>query len=230
MRTILLAIIRLKNPLFNFDEAVSSNTLFWLLWDKFWALSRGCGYLLLSFRLPKLFFVERYAKIYELNKIQLGQFVQIGAYAEINALSKNGIILGNNSKIGAFSKVIASGSLSDIGKGIRIGHNVGIGEYAYLGGAGGLEIDDDCIIGQYLSCHPENHIYHDTTTLIRLQGVERKGIYIGKNCWIGAKVTITDGVNIGNNCVIAAGAVVTKSFAANSVIGGVPAKLLKTIA
>jgi acetyltransferase-like isoleucine patch superfamily enzyme len=58
--------------------------------------------------------------------------------------------------------------------------------------------------------------------------VNRKGIKIGKNCWIGSKVSILDGVQLGNGCIVAAGAVVTKSFPDNSIIGGVPAKLLKT--
>ena len=62
---------------------------------------------------------------------------------------------------------------------------------------------------------------------IRLQGVKRTGIKIGKNCWIGAKVTILDGVTIGDGCIVAAGAVVNSSFPDNSVIGGVPARLLK---
>ena len=104
---------------------------------------------------------------------------------------------------------------------------VGIGPYASLGGAGGLTIGDECIIGPYLSCHPENHNFADLDSSIRFQGVSREGIEIGKNCWIGAKVTILDGVKIGDNCVVAAGAVVTKSVSANMVLGGVPAKILK---
>jgi acetyltransferase-like isoleucine patch superfamily enzyme len=63
---------------------------------------------------------------------------------------------------------------------------------------------------------------------IRLQGVTRKGIRIGNNCWIGSKVTILDGVTIGDGCILAAGTVVTKSFPANSIIGGVPAKIIKS--
>ncbi|MEY2829960.1 MAG: hypothetical protein RIQ33_1818, partial [Bacteroidota bacterium] len=127
------------------------------------------------------------------------------------------------------SRLIVSTTFNDLGKFIKIGNNVGMGEFAYLGGAAGLEIGDDCIIGQYLSCHPENHNFENPDELIRLQGTTRKGIKIGKNCWIGSKVTFLDGVEIGDGCVIAAGSVVNKSFPSQSVIGGVPAKLLKSI-
>jgi acetyltransferase-like isoleucine patch superfamily enzyme len=54
-------------------------------------------------------------------------------------------------------------------------------------------------------------------------------IVIGKKVWIGAQVTILPGVTIGDNSIIAAGAVVTKDLPANSLAGGVPAKILKTI-
>jgi len=62
------------------------------------------------------------------------------------------LVLGIN-----YSRIITSTSFNNIGEFIRIGDSVGIGEFAYLGGGGGLEIGNDCIIGQYLSCHPENH-------------------------------------------------------------------------
>jgi acetyltransferase-like isoleucine patch superfamily enzyme len=121
-----------------------------------------------------------------------------------------------------------STSLNDPGEGISLGDRVGIGEFAYLGGGGGLTIGADCIVGQYFSCHPENHNYSDPETLIRLQGVSRKGIQIGNGCWIGSKVTILDGAKVGNHCVIAAGAVVAGVFPDHSVIGGVPARILKS--
>jgi acetyltransferase-like isoleucine patch superfamily enzyme len=79
--------------------------------------------------------------------------------------------------------------------------------------------------GQYFSAHLENHIFTNSKSLIRHQGVARTGIMIGENCWVGSKVTILDGVTIGNNCVIAA-AVVTGSFLDDILIGGVPAVTL----
>ena len=54
-------------------------------------------------------------------------------------------------------------------------------------------------------------------------------IVLGRNVWIGSNATILQGVTIGDNAVVAAGAVVTKDVAANTVVGGVPAKFIKSI-
>lgn len=157
-----------------------------------------------------------------------GGLVRINEFCHIDCLSRDGISVGRNFKLGAYSRMIASGSIADLGKGITIGDNVGIGEFAYIGGAGGVVIGADCVIGQYLSVHPENHVFSDPDRLIRDQDVTRQGIKIGPGCWIGAKVTILDGAVIGKGSVIAAGSVVTQSFPDQSVIGGVPARLIKS--
>jgi len=124
--------------------------------------------------------------------------------------------------------MLASGSIKLIGKGIQIGDNVGLGTHGFYGGAGGLEIGDDTIFGNYVSVHPENHNFKNLNIPIRLQGVNHKGIKIGKNCWIGAKVTILDGTEIGDGCIVAAGAVVNGKFPQNVIIGGIPAKIIKS--
>ena len=166
-------------------------------------------------------------RFFNLPKIKWGAYLKLGDYVKVSGLGKKGVQFGDLVSIGDYSRIIVSTTFQNMGSFIEIGDNVGIGEYAYLGGAGGLSIGNDCIVGQYFSCHPENHNYNDLPTKIRLQGVRRQGITIGENCWIGSKVTILDGVQIGAGSIIAAGAVVTKSFPANSIIGGVPAKLIK---
>ncbi len=225
MKKIIQHIIQLRNPNFAFDKSLTSAMLLSFTAQQLWAVVRGfqvCIYL----RNNKMMLRGKRVSFNNIANMQWGKFLKLGDHVYLNALGKGKLSLGNNVSIGAFSRVIISTSLNNIGNHISIGNNVGIGEFAYLGGAGGLTIGDDCIVGQYLSCHPENHVFDELDTLIRHQGITRKGIEIGKNCWIGSKVTILDGVQIGDGCVIAAGAVVTKSFPANSVIGGVPAKLL----
>jgi acetyltransferase-like isoleucine patch superfamily enzyme len=226
MKMVIEKIIQQRNPNFKFDDNLNSGALFQFIWIQIGCLFRGFR-VLFMLRKPKGMMLGKGVSIFNSSKIKWGKFLRLGNQVYVSALSKNGIQFGDNVSIGAFSRVIVSTSLNDIGDKIVIGNNVGIGEFAYLGGAGGLEIGDECIVGQYLSCHPENHNYEDLETAIRHQGVSRKGISIGKNCWIGSKVTILDGVNIGNGSILAAGSVVTKSFPEYSIIGGVPAKLLK---
>ncbi len=226
MKKALEKVIQKRNPHFQFDEHVDMRSLLALSFEKGMDFVRSWK-LLFHLKVPNRLFVGRNVRFFNAHKMDLGRWVKLGDGVSLSALGKGKLTIGNRSGIGAFSRVIVSTSFNNVGEFIHIGENVGIGEFAYLGGGGGLTIGDDCIVGQYFSCHPENHNYADNKRLIREQGVTRKGISIGKNCWIGSKVTVLDGVTIGDNCVIAAGAVVTKSMPANSVIGGVPAKVLK---
>ena len=227
MKKLFEKIIQLRNPNFKFDEGLNDYALFQFLWNQAWSMLRGLKLILLG-KNPKAALLGRGVRFFNAPKINFGKFLKLGNHVYISALSKNGVTFGNNVGIGDFSRIIVSTSLNQVGDYIKIGDNVGIGEFAYRGGAGGLEIGNECIVGQYLSCHPENHVYDDINVSIRHQGVTRKGIKIGNNCWIGSKVTILDGVEIGDGSIIAAGAVVNKSFPANSIIGGVPAKLIKS--
>jgi acetyltransferase-like isoleucine patch superfamily enzyme len=227
MKNLIQKLIRLRNPMFSFDPNLSGYVLCAFIWAQAWAMARGLK-LLLYGKHPKMAAIGKRVHFFNTPKMHFGRFMKLGNDVYLSALGVEGIWFGDNVGIGAFSRVVVSTSFNHLGAYVKIGNNVGIGEYAYLGGAGGLEIGDDCIVGQYFSCHPENHLAADLHQPIRHQGVSRSGIKIGNNCWIGSKVTILDGVEIGEGCILAAGAVVTKSFPANSVIGGVPAKLLKS--
>ncbi|MDI9338947.1 MAG: acyltransferase [Sediminibacterium sp.] len=226
MKTLFENIIRLRNPNFSFDPDISTSTIMAFTWLQVCCLIRGLK-LIFYGKQPKTALLGKGVSFFNASQLQFGKYMRLGDGVHISALGKKGISIGNNVSIGSYSRLIVSASFNDIGEYIKIGNNVGMGEYSYLGGAGGLEIGDECIIGQYLSCHPENHNTGNIQESIRHQGVTRKGIKIGKNCWIGSKVSILDGVEIGDGCIIAAGALVNKTFPPNSVIGGVPARILK---
>ena len=227
IKKVLQSVIRKsKNPEFSFDKAITNSILLSFVWRMSWSLLRGLKLVFFG-KLPILLFLGRGVHLINVRNIQFGKNVYIGEYSFIDSLGKEPIMIGNSVRIGAFSRIITSVTFGNMGKGITIGDNVSIGEFSCIGGAGGLIIGEGTIIGSYLSTHPENHVFTDLETPIRLQGVTRKGIKVGKNCWLGAKVTILDGVSIGDNCIVAAGAVVTKTFLDNMVIGGVPAKVIK---
>jgi acetyltransferase-like isoleucine patch superfamily enzyme len=225
MKNLLESWVRRRNPDFALHPAVGSavllsfglNTALSLVrGSKLWLRGRASGGAMLG----------RGVRFQYLGLIRFGRWLKVGDHVRFSGLGGEGLTLGDRVSIGAFSQVIVSTSLTEPGRFIRLGSRVGIGEFAYLGGGGGLSIGDDCIVGQYFSCHPENHLHADVEQLIRLQGVTRRGISIGPNCWIGSKVTVLDGVSIGAGCVVAAGAVVTRSVPDGCVVAGVPARII----
>ena len=161
--------------------------------------------------------------------ISFGESVTIERCTILDAYASEKVVLGNCVKIGAYSKLLSTSHMATFGKGLKMGDHSAVGDFTHFGAPGGIEIGDDVIMGSYVSFHSENHNFNDTSKLIREQGVTHKGIRIGNNVWVGAKVTFLDGCEVGNHCVVAAGAVVNGVFPDHSVIGGVPAKLLKTI-
>lgn len=226
MKNLIEKIVRRRNPEFRFDEHLDNKMLFHLFTQKTFQWLRAKR-LLLKFRRSQHMLLGKSVQFHNVHKIKWGKWVKIENNVFLSGLGTGQLTIGDHCGIGAYSRIEISTSYNNLGSHIHIGNSVGLGPYACLGGAGGLEIGDECIIGPYLSCHPENHNFDQAGVPIRRQGVNRKGIKIGKNCWIGAKVTILDGVEIGDGCVIAAGAVVNKSMPANSIIGGVPAKVIR---
>ena len=114
---------------------------------------------------------------------------------------------------------------ADFGKNITVGEGVFINACCHFQDHGGVTIGNGCQIGHNVVFATLNH---------GLAPEKRKSTYpapivLGKNVWIGSNATILQGVTIGDNSVVAAGAVVTKDVAANTVVGGVPAKFIKKI-
>ena len=153
----------------------------------------------------------------------IGCVVVFGAFG----IWKIVVTIGNNFSIGRNSIIECTGVLRELGEECIIGENVGIAANAFISVRGKLVIGNDCIFGPGLSIFTENHNFRDISKPIRLQGATRKGVEIGNDCWFGANVTVLDGVKIGNKCVIAAGAVITKDIPDFSIVGGVPAKVIR---
>jgi acetyltransferase-like isoleucine patch superfamily enzyme len=174
-------------------------------------------------------FIGRNTKIYNVANISFGKNVTIDKNCLIDGFSSEKIQFGDCIKIGSYSTLSATSHLSKFGKGLKIGNNSAVGQFTQFGAAGGIEIGTDVIMGSYISFHSENHNFKDNTKLIREQGVTSKGIKIGNNVWVGAKATFLDGCVVGNNSVVAAGAVVNGIYPDNSIIGGIPAKVIKSI-
>lgn len=174
-------------------------------------------------------FMGRKVKLRCKSKISLGAKVRLQDGVFIDALSSNGVRLGDRSLLGRYSRIECTGSLSHIGKGLSIGNNSTFGSNCYFGAAGGISIGNDVIAGQYVRFHSENHVIEDIDTPIRQQGVTHRGIFVDDDVWIGAGAVFLDGANVGHGCVVAANAVVASgTYPAYSILGGVPARVLKS--
>ncbi|WP_305067721.1 sugar O-acetyltransferase [Membranihabitans maritimus] len=111
------------------------------------------------------------------------------------------------------------------GKNTKIGKNVFINFNCVFLDLGGITIEDHVLIAPKVSLLSEGHPISPESRHSLVPG----HIHIKKNAWIGANATILQGVTIGENSVVAAGAVVSKDVPDNTIVGGIPAKILKSI-
>lgn len=124
------------------------------------------------------------------------------------------VIIKNKCYFGDGSR-LSVGSFSQLGQNSRLNGTITLGDYIMMG--------PDVVMMAV------THDVSDTTKpmIDHSNPSVENPIIIGNNVWIGTRVIIMPGVNIGENSIIGAGAVVTKSFPPNSIIAGVPAKLIK---
>ncbi len=114
---------------------------------------------------------------------------------------------------------------TDFGANIRLGNGVFINKSCMFVDLGGIEVEDNVLIGPNVKILSVNHPLDPKNR----RGVILKSVKIKRNAWLGAGVTVCPGVTIGENSVIGAGSVVTKDVPSNTVYAGVPAKFIKNI-
>ncbi len=114
---------------------------------------------------------------------------------------------------------------TNFGRSIRLGKNVFINHNCSFLDIGGITVEDDVQIGPSVNLTSENHPLDpaDRKTVLPKQ------IVVKRNAWIGAGATILPGVTIGENSIVAAGAVVSRDVPPNTVVAGVPAKVVKSL-
>lgn len=188
---------------------------------------RGVLYRLIL-KMDGLAAIEAGARLRYASQIRLGHgvFVDQGAY--LHAMP-GGITLGADTIVmhGAVLHVYNFRGMPQ--SHITIGKNCLIGEYSVIRGQGGVTIGDRVYTSPFTQIIAVNHVFDDPARPFVEQGITAEGIVIEDDVWLGASAVITDGVRIGKGAVVAAGAVVTKDVPPHTVVGGVPAKVIKTI-
>ena len=188
---------------------------------------RGLFYRLIL-RMEGLVAIENNVRLRYTNNITLGHGVYLDQGSYLHA-SPRGINIGRGTIVmhGAILHVYNFRDLPH--SGIEIGSDSLIGEYSVIRGQGGVRIGDRVYTSPFTQIIAVNHVFDDPKRPFVEQGITAEGIVIEDDVWLGAGAVVTDGVRIGKGAVVAAGAVVTKDVPPHTVVGGVPAKLIKTI-
>ena len=111
------------------------------------------------------------------------------------------------------------------GKHTKIGKDVFINFDCVFLDLGGITIEDNVQIAPKVSLLSEGH----PVSSVNRHALTVAPIHVKKNAWIGANATILQGVTIGENAIVAAGSVVSKDVPDNTIVGGIPGQILKTI-
>jgi len=172
--------------------------------------------------------IENNVRLRFADHIRLGRGVYLDQNTYLHACPQ-GIELGDRTIVmhGAVLHVYNFRNMPQ--SGIKIGKDCLVGEYSVIRGQGGVTIGDRVYTSPFTQIIAVNHVFDDPNRPFIEQGITAEGIVIEDDVWLGAGAIITDGVRVGKGAVVAAGSVVTKDVLPHTVVGGVPAKIIKTI-
>ncbi|MDO6450501.1 acyltransferase [Oceanobacillus profundus] len=112
---------------------------------------------------------------------------------------------------------------------LSLGSNISIHAYSYIDAVGNIDIGDNVSIANHTSLISFEHTWEDTSLPIKYNKIVNGSILIKEDVWIGSGCRILSNVTLGRRSIIAAGAVVTKEVIPNNIVGGVPAKVIKSL-
>jgi acetyltransferase-like isoleucine patch superfamily enzyme len=172
--------------------------------------------------------IENSVRLRFADHIHLGRHVYLDHGVYLHACP-GGIVIGENSFV-MHGAVLHVYNFRDLPHAfIHIGRDSLIGEFNVMRGQGGITIGDRVYTSPLVQILAVNHVYTDSSRPFIEQGITAEGIVVEDDVWIGAGAVITDGVRMGRGSVVAAGAVVTQDVPPHTVVGGVPARVLKRI-
>jgi len=168
--------------------------------------------------------ITYYYKLLYKNNLQLHKKARIEGKIYIKKFYHLGelkIIMAENARI--YNSVIIQGSGV-----LKIGKNSYISSFSVIGVNEEISIGDNVMIADAVSIRDTDHNFNDCNLNMNKQGITTSRVIIEDDVWIGYGAVITKGITIGKGSIIGANAVVTKDVDAFSIVGGVPAKLIRS--
>ncbi len=172
--------------------------------------------------------IEKNVRIRYADQIRLGKNVYLDESVYLHAMP-HGIAIGDNTYVMHHAELHVFNFRNLPHAHITIGKNCLISEFNVLRGQGGITIGDNVYTSPFVQIVAVNHVFADRDLPIIQQGITAEGIVIEDNVWIGSGAILLDGVRVGKGAIIAAGAVVSCDVPPHTVVGGVPAKVIKEI-
>jgi acetyltransferase-like isoleucine patch superfamily enzyme len=172
--------------------------------------------------------IERGVRLRFASQIRLGRGAYLDEGVYIHACPQ-GVSVGAGSLV-MHGAILHTYNFRDLPHAfIHIGRDSLIGEYNVIRGQGGVTLGDRVYTSPMVQIMAVNHVFDDPERSFVVQGLTTEGIVIEDDVWIGSGAVITDGVRIGQGAVVAAGAVVIHDVPAHTLVGGVPARVLRQI-
>src|SRR4051794_20180813 len=155
------------------------------------------------------------------SRLQTDGLCFVGPGVELEIGREAVVRLGRWSWIGHGTKIRAHEGVVEIGAKSVLGQECTISSFQHV------SIGRECIVADRVMLIDFDHGVVEEDRPIREQGIYKRDVKVGHNCWIGYGACILRGVTVGDNCIIGTSTVVTKDLPANSVAAGAPAKILR---